>query len=342
MRRKNKRWIADILPAFFHSCLIFIVFIFGCFIFTPPDAAAQEPTSAENESEWQDSDDFPKLHISVKVNLVMHYASVTDKNNHFVSGLEQSRFRVFEDDAAQKIEFFAQEDVPVSMGIVLDLSASMKGKIDQVKQAALALLHASNPGDEYFLIGFNREVELLHDYTGNIDEIGEALENVVVVGKTHLYDAVYLGVEKAQAGAKSKKAIVVITDGNDDTSYYSLKELIDKIQTSDVQVFCVGLLDDPPRKSIFGRWSYSGAKKYYDALVKISEETGGNAFFPRNTYEIREIVDEIARDLRGQYSIGYFSSNTAGYGTYRRIKIELTGKNTGGLTIRHRRGYYAP
>ena len=322
--------------------LLFIIFFAGIFIVAQPKASAQDQPSSGNKADVNASDGLPEYRIGVKVDLVMLYASVIDKNNHFVSGLEQNRFRVIEDGVEQKIESFTREEVPVSMGIVLDLSGSMRGKIEQVNRAALAFLKASNPGDEFFLIGFNDDVELLQDYTNDIDEAGDALENIVVAGKTHLYDAVYLGVEKAQAGAKSKKALVVITDGNDDTSYYSLKELIAKIRESDVQVFCVGLLDDLPNKGIFSRWSNSEAKKYQDALVSISEQTGGNAFFPRDASEIRGVVDEIARDLRGQYNIGYYSSNPARDGAYRIVKIELTDKKSGDMKIRHRRGYFAP
>ena len=312
--------------------LFLLVFCICLFTSEPPKVTAQENLP----------DGLPEFRIGVKVDLVVFYTSVIDKNNHFVSGLERGRFRVIEDGVEQKIESFSQEDVPVSMGIVLDLSGSMRGKIEQVNRAALAFLKAGNPGDEFFLIGFNDDVELLQDYTDDIDEVSDALENTVVAGKTHLYDAIYLGVEKAQTGAKSRKALVVITDGNDDTSYYSLKELIAKIQESDVQVFCVGLLDELPRKGIFSGWSNSEAKKYQDALVRISEETGGNAFFPREASELRGVVDEIARDLRGQYGIGYFSSNTASDGAFRTVKIELTDKKNDGMKIRHRRGYFAP
>jgi Ca-activated chloride channel family protein len=332
MRRKNNKL----------HFLLFIFFCTGFFAAAPPNVNPQERPPVGNKTDKPDSGGLPEFRISVKVDLVLLHASVVDKKNHFVSGLEQNRFRVLEDGVEQKIESFAREDVPVSMGIVLDLSGSMRGKIRQVKQAALAFLQASNPGDEFFLIGFNDDVELLQDYTGDIDEVGDALENTVVAGKTHLYDAVYLGVEKAQAGTRSKKALVVITDGDDDTSYYGLKDLIDKIRASDVQIFCIGFLDELPKKSIFSRWSNSEAKKYYDALVSISEETGGNAFFPRETSEIHGIVEEIARDLRGQYSIGYFSSIVSRDGAFRNVKIELTDKKTDGITIRHRRGYFAP
>ena len=337
MRRKNKH-----SSLFFYSVLLFYIFCAGFFSAVPQEINAQEQSPAENRATGYDSGGLPEFRIGVKVDLVMFYASVVDKNNHFVSGLEQNNFRVIEDGVVQKIESFAREDVPVSMGIVLDLSGSMRGKMEQVNRAALALLKASNPGDEFFLIGFNDDVELLQDYTNDIDEISDALENTVVAGKTHLYDAIYLGVEKAQTGAKTKKALVVITDGNDDTSYFSLKELIVKIQESDVQVFCVGILDEMPRRGIFSRWSNSEAKKYHDALVRISEETGGNAFFPQDASEIRGVVEEIARDLRGQYSIGYFSSNTTSDGAFRTVNIELTEKKTDGMRIRHRRGYLAP
>ncbi|MDR0842850.1 MAG: VWA domain-containing protein [Acidobacteriota bacterium] len=289
----------------------------------------------------EDEDGLPGFRVGVKVDLVSLYASVVDKDNHFAPGLDKSRFRILEDGVEQTIESFSQEDVPVSMGILLDLSGSMLGKIGQVNRAALAFIQAGNPDDEFFLIGFNDEVELLQDYTDDHDEIQDALENTVVAGKTHLYDAIYLGVEKAHKGTNPKRTAVVITDGNDDTSFYRLKELVAKIQESDVQVFCIGFLDEVPKKNIFGRWSSSEAKKYYDALVSISEETGGKAFFPRDATETHGIVAEIARDLRSQYSFGYISSNSTRDGAFRKVKIELAGKKSD-LQIRHRRGYFAP
>jgi Ca-activated chloride channel family protein len=345
MRRKNKRIagsgvLAKTLRISLY--LLLLAFITCFFASVSLKVNAQETPLEENKIAGGDSSGLPEFRIGVKVDLVVFYATVVDKNNHFVPGLEQNRFRVIEDGAEQKIESFAHEEVPVSMGIVLDLSGSMRGKIEQVNRAALAFLKAGNPGDEFFLVGFNDDVELLQDYTNDVDEVSDALENTVVAGKTHLYDAIYLGVEKAQKGAKSKKALVVITDGNDDTSYYSLKELLAKIQESDVQVFCVGFLDALPKKGIFSRWSNSEDKKYHDALVRISEETGGNAFFPQDASEVRGIVDEIARDLREQYSIGYFSSNPARNGAFRTVKIELTDKKADGMKIRHRRGYFAP
>jgi Ca-activated chloride channel homolog len=277
--------------------------------------------------------------IGVNVDLVLTYTSVFDKAGRFVSGLKKENFKLFEDGVEQKITAFSQEDVPVSMGILLDLSGSMRKKIEQVNKAALAFMMASNPQDEVFLIGFSDETDLLQDYTSDIDEIKDALDNIVVSGGTAAYDAIYLGVQKAQTGSKPKKAVVVITDGNDQDSYYKLDELLAKVQESDVQIFCIGLLDPISKRGLFRK---SEEEKARDALIKISEETGGKAFFPGQVDDIHGIVSEIASELRNQYSIGYFSNNSARDGSWRRVKVEISGAGASFDHLRYRRGYYAP
>jgi Ca-activated chloride channel family protein len=276
--------------------------------------------------------------IGVNVDLVVVHTSVYDKNNHFLGGLKKENFRVFEDGIEQKVISFSQEDVPVSMGILIDLSGSMRSKIANVNKAALAFIRASNPQDQVFLIGFNDQVELLQD----LDEISDALENTVVTGGTALYDAIYLGVQKAQTGTDPKKAVVVISDGEDRDSYYKLDELVAKVEESDVQVYCIGFLNEVPDKGLFGRWSKSIPEKAHDALQRIAEETGGNDFFPKQISEINGIVAEIANELRNQYSIGYISSNAARDGSWRRLKIELDPSAAANAHVRFRRGYYAP
>ena len=281
--------------------------------------------------------------IGVNVDLVVIHTSVYDKNGHFVGGLKKDNFKLFEDGIAQSIGMFSQEDVPISLGIILDTSGSMRTKIELVNKAALAFIRASNPEDQVFLVGFNDQAELLEDYTSDIDLITDALDNIIVTGGTALYDAIYLGVQKAQNGVKPKKAIVVITDGEDRDSYYKLDELVAKVQESDVQIYCVGFLNQIPDKGLFGRWSKSVPEKAHDALMRISEETGAKAFFPQKIAEIGNIVSEIAHELRNQYSIGYLSSNTARDGTYRRVKIALDPPSVSSANhIRCRRGYFAP
>ncbi len=296
----------------------------------------------ESKSPQESPEERKGFTIGVNVDLVVMHTSVYDKNGRFVSGLKKDGFKVFEDGVEQTITSFSQEDVPVSLGILLDLSGSMRNKIEQVNRAALAFIRASNPQDQVFLIGFNEQVELLQDYTSDIDEVADSLDNIVVTGGTALYDAIYLGVQKAHTGIKPKKAIIVITDGEDRDSYYKLDELVAKVQESDVQVYCVGFLNPVPEKGLFGRWSKSVPEKAHDALQRISEETGGKAFFPQKLPDINNIVAEIAHELRNQYSIGYISSNTARDGSYRRVKITLDASHAASSQVRYRRGYFAP
>jgi len=279
--------------------------------------------------------------IGVNVDQVVVHTTVLDKSGHFISGLKKEDFRMYEDGIGQTINLFSQEDVPVSLGIVLDTSGSMRNKIDNVNRAALAFIKASNPEDEVFLIGFNDQVELLEDYTSDLEEISDALDNIIVSGGTALYDAVHLAVEKAQKGIKPKKAIVLITDGEDRDSYYKLEEMVAKVQESDVQVYSVGFLSPVPDKGLFGRWSKSVPEKAHDALQLISEDTGAKAFFPQKVAEIGQIVSEVAYELRNQYSIGYISTNTSRDGSYRRIKVELDPSKAAGRLVRYRRGYAA-
>jgi len=280
--------------------------------------------------------------VGVNVDLVMVFTSVSDKKGRFISGLEKESFLLYEDGALQDITSFSQIDIPITIGIVIDLSGSMEGKIEQVNRAARAFIQASNPNDQIFLVGFNDEVELLRGFTNDVDEITDALENALTMGGTALYDAIYLGVEEANKGDKSKQAVVIITDGEDKDSVYSLKELIDFVQESDVQIFNIGFIDETPSKSLFGSWFKTDAEKARDALERISTESGGKAYFPEEITDIHSIVSEIATELRNQYSIGYFSSNEKRDGSWRRIVVKIDKNTVVEPQIRHRLGYYAP
>jgi len=312
---------------------------------TPPPAkkAAQDerkrPDKPELESKSpQAGKDFK---IGVNVDLVVVHTTVVDKNGQFVSGLKKESFKLYEDGAVQGIVSFSQEDVPVSLGIVIDTSGSMRNKFDNVTKAALAFIRASNPDDEVFLIGFNDEVELLEDYTNDIELIADDLNNTVVTGGTALWDAIYLSVQKAQSGSKAKKALVVISDGEDRDSYYKLDEMVAKVQESDVQVYSIGFLNEVADKGLFGHWTKTEPEKAHDALQRISDETGGKAFFPKDIKEIHNIVSQIAYELRNQYSISYTSTNTARDGTWRRLKVTLDSPAGSGWRLRYRNGYFA-
>jgi len=300
------------------------------------------PPELESRSPQQIPGKAKGYTIGVNVDLVVIHTTVRDKSGRFASGLKKEDFKLYEDGIAQTITSFSQEDVPVSLGILLDLSGSMRTKIEQINKAALAFIRASNPEDQVFLVGFNEQVELLQDWTSEIDEITDALDNTIVTGGTALYDAIYLGVQKAHAGVKPKKAIIVISDGEDRDSYYKLDEMVAKVQESDVQIYSVGFLNAIPDKGLFGRWSKSVPEKAHDALQRISEETGAKAFFPQKVSDISAIVAEIAHELRNQYSIGYVSSNSARDGSWRRVKIALDPAIAVNNHVRYRTGYFAP
>ncbi|MFH1573751.1 MAG: VWA domain-containing protein, partial [Acidobacteriota bacterium] len=333
-----------VLPA-----LAAVAFLSAVFIVSPPAAEVRgaaiqtktqsgerkKPVKPELDTRGAPQEDQKQYRIGVRVDLVVVYASVTDKNGHFVSGLTKENFSVFEDGVQQEITAFSQEDVPLSVGFVLDTSGSMRNKFNTVTRAALAFIRASNTQDQVFLIGFNDEVELIEDFTNDVDLIADSLENTIVTGGTALYDAIYLGVQKAGSGAHQKKAIVVFSDGEDRDSYYKLEELVAKVQESDVQIYSIGFLNPVPEKGLFGRWSKSVPEKAHDALQQISDETGARAFFPKDLSEICAMVGEVAHELRNQYGIGYVSMNTAQDGSWRRIRIMLNKDAPAGSQVRH-------
>jgi VWFA-related protein len=309
---------------------------------TDQQGERKKQVKPELESKSPQGQPQKNFRIGVNVDLVVVHTSVVDKNSQFVSGLKKENFKVFEDGVGQNIVSFSQEDVPVTLGIVLDTSGSMRSKFDNVTKAALAFIRASNSDDEVFLIGFNDQVELLEDFTNDLDTITDSLNNTVVTGGTALWDAIYLSVQKAQGGSKPKKAIIVVTDGEDRDSYYKLDEMVAKVQESDVQVYSVGFLNEMPDKGLFGHWSKSEPEKAHDALERISEETGAKAFFPKDVSEIHTIVSQIAYELRNQYSISYISSNGARDGTWRRVRVALDSPTASNLRVRCRSGYFAP
>jgi Ca-activated chloride channel family protein len=191
------------------------------------------------------------------------------------------------------------------------------------------------------IVSFDTQAELAADLIDDTEKLTKIIRDLRPGGGTALYDAIYLAVQKAQAGIKPKKALVLITDGEDKDSYYSLDEMVAKVQESDVQIYSIGFLNEIPDKGLFGRWSKSEPEKARDALQRISEETGAKAFFPKNIAEIHPIIAEIAHELRSQYSISYISSNAARDGTWRRIRVALSAPNAGAMHVRYRSGYFA-
>jgi Ca-activated chloride channel family protein len=277
-----------------------------------------------------------------EVDQVVLYATVHDKDGNLVSGLEEEDFTVYEDRVEQDITYLGQEDVPSTVGIVIDSSGSMRDKFDLVTDATHLFLSMNNVENELFFITFKGDVRLEEGFTRDVEDINDALENVIVSGGTALYDAIYLALDKASEGSELKKSVVVFTDGEDKDSYYSHEDLLEKVEESDVQLYIVAFLDKDltPSGGFFGIFK-SAREKIQQAIKVIPENTGGEAFFPKRIEELSEIFRAIAYELRHQYRLAYVSSNPVKNGTWRRTDIVLKDAKERGLKVRAKKGYYA-
>lgn len=292
---------------------------------TQPDQTAQQRSELSSDSP-----------IVVASDLVSVTVTVTDREGRHMGGLDRSTFTVLDNGVPQEIRFFSDEDLPASVAIVFDTSASMRGnKIEQAREALTRLIQTSHEHDEFFLIEFNSRAQLLLEKTRDADAVAKKLTYVKPHGDTALYDAVYLGLNKVERGAHPKHVIIVISDGEDNHSRYSLKDLRRSLAESNTVVYAVGILGRYPTKTpgIVGR----------DTLGKLANVTGGRAFFPDSDEELSEAFEQIALELRHQYSIGYRPKNFVSDGKWHvlNVKVQQPSVLRERLIVRTRRGYYA-
>lgn len=271
--------------------------------------------------------------------MVVLHATVTDAKGQFVSDLKPNNFRVFEDKIEQKISVFSHEDIPVTMGLVIDNSGSMREKRAQVNAAALTFVKTSNPQDEVFVVNFNDEyyLDLNEDFTNDTKELNEALERIDARGSTALYDAVVGSLDHLKKGHKDKRVLLVITDGDDDASRKSLEYTMKAAEASDATIYAIGVFSDDDRKN--DKRMVRHSKKI---LTELAEATGGLAYFPEGPEEVDPICTQVAHDIRNQYTLGYYPTNTARDGTFRTVQIQLNPlKGYGKVSVRTRTGYFA-
>jgi len=274
--------------------------------------------------------------IKVDVNLVVLHTTVLDDRGKFFDGLKEENFRVYEDKAEQKLSVFKREDVPVSMGLVIDNSGSMRDKRPRVNEAAVTLVQSSNPQDEAFVVNFNDDyyLDLDKDFTSSIPELKEALERIDARGSTALYDAIIGSMDHLKKGHKDKKVLLVVTDGEDNVSRNSLEKTLREIQKANVVIYTIGLFSDDDKK---------GRKKAMRALKDISAASGGISYFPENVADVHSICEQVARDIRNQYTLGYYPTNIKKDGTFRTVQVDvIPPRGRGKLTARTRNGYFAP
>ena len=310
-------------------------------LLSSPALVAQEPPASLNVPAKQppppgQSSGNQGSTIKIGVNLVVLHTTVLDDRGRFADGLKPENFRVLEDKVEQKLAVFKREDVPVSMGLVIDNSGSMRDKRPRVNEAAVTLVQASNPQDEAFVVNFNDDyyLDLDKDFTASIPELKEALERIDSRGSTALYDAIIGSLDHLKKAHKDKHVLLVVTDGEDNTSRNSLEKTIKEIQKSDAVIYTIGLLSEEKGKA------KTKAKK---ALKEIADASGGLAYFPENVEDVHSICDQVAHDIRNQYILGYYPSNFRSDGTYRAVAVEVIPPHgRGKLVARTRNGYYAP
>jgi len=267
-----------------------------------------------------------------QVEEVTLHATVLDQKHHMVTDLAQRDFTVYEDGQPQQIKFFGREDVPVSIGILVDNSGSMRTKRNAVTKAVVNLVQGSNPNDEVFIVNFNDEPYLDQDFTDSIPKMRDALERVDTRGGTALYDAVYAAADHlAKSAKRQKKVLLVVTDGEDNESRMSLEEAIRAVQNDQgPEIYTIGILGDEGKQ-----------RRAKRALEALSVQTGGVAFFPKNLDEVDEISRDVAHDIRNQYRITYKPSNPQSNGGYRQAKVVAHAPGYRDLEVRTRTGYYA-
>jgi Ca-activated chloride channel homolog len=273
--------------------------------------------------------------LRTETDLTLVGVSVIDPLGRLVTGLERENFRVFEDGVEQEVVDFSSQDVPVSIGVIFDMSGSMADKIDKSRQAAVQFFRTANPQDEFFLVNFNDRAQLVSEFTSSVDDLQNRLLYTSAHGLTALYDGVYLGLSQMRGAHNARKALLIISDGGDNHSRYSENEIRRFVREADVQIYAIGLFEPDGGPTPEERGGPS-------LLADLTEMTGGREFTVGNLNELPDIATKISMELRNQYVLGYHSSKPAHDGKWRKIKVKLRPpKGLPPLTVYAKSGYFA-
>ena len=302
----------------------------------PPDEPVSLPTRKSTAPE-------PKVtsrpvDIRVEKTLVLINVTVTDPLNRFVTGLEKEHFRLYEDKIEQEISQFSSEDAPISIGLVFDTSGSMGSKMQKSRQAAAEFFKTANPADEFFLVQFNDRPELTVPFTTDTDKLQSTLTFTQSRGRTALLDSVYLAMHEMKKAHNPRKALLVISDGGDNSSRYTETEIKNAVREADVQIFAIGIYE-----SMSGRGRTPEEAAGPSLLNELAEQTGGRAYAVENIAELPDIAAKIGIELRNEYILGYTPKNRERDGKYRRVQVKLNQpRGLPPLKAYFRLGYYAP
>jgi Ca-activated chloride channel family protein len=274
--------------------------------------------------------------LTTETELTLVNVTVTDPYGRLVTGLEQENFRVFEEGTEQEVVKFSSEDVPVSIGVIFDMSGSMSDKIDKSRLAAVQFFRTANPQDEFFLINFNDRAQLVSPFTESVEELQNRLMYTAAHGMTALFDGIYLGLSQMKGAHNTKKALLIISDGGDNHSRYTETDVRKFVQEADVQIYAIGLYEPDGGPTPEEREGPA-------LLSELTQMTGGRTFAVHSLNDLPDIATKISMELRNQYVLGYKPSNHAHDGKWRKIKVKLRPpKGLPPLNVYARTGYFAP
>jgi len=311
--------------------------LFGIVIWNSPVLAIAQsavPDDVKHDTPGQVIKQGQSLHIDVDLALVN--VTVTDPYNRLVTGVDPDNFRIFENNVEQEIQYFSSEDVPISIGLIFELSGSMANKVGKAREAALQFFKTANPQDEFFLVSFNDRAEVMSTFTSNVEDLQSRILSASAKGRTALLDAIYLGLNEMRNAQNAKRALLIISDGGDNNSRYSEKDIKRLVREADTQLYSVGIFDPFEYRSRTPE-ELSGPS----LLTEVTELTGGRAFTVENVNELPDIATKIGAELRNQYILGYHPSNKSHDARWRKIKLRAP-KGLPPLSVYAKTGYYAP
>jgi Ca-activated chloride channel family protein len=317
------------------ACLL-LVSIAACNLPVPVLAQSPVPSDARHDTPAQPIKNGRPIHVDVDLALVN--VTVADPYDRLVTGLEPDNFRLFENNVEQEIVNFSSEDVPISIGVILDHSGSMSNKLGKAKEAVIQFFKTANPEDEFFLVGFNDRSELLSPFTNRVEDLQSRMLSTSAKGSTALLDAIYLGLSQMRGAHHGKRALLIISDGGDNHSRYNEKDIKRLVREADTQLYSIGIFDSVEYRSRTPE-ELNGPS----LLNELTELTGGRAFTGENPNDLPDIAEKISMELRNQYILGYHPSHKEHDARWRKIKIKLRApRGLPPLTAHAKTGYYAP
>ena len=319
----SAKWIRGVACAAILSCIL-----------VPETSFPQSSTQATPDKPQVAKKSAKSMKVDVDMTLVN--VTVTDPYGRLVTGLEQNNFRVFEDNTEQEVVRFSSEDVPISIGVIFDMSGSMADKFEKSRLAAVQFFKTANPQDEFCLVDFNDRAQLASPFTPSVEELQDRLMYSSAHGQTALFDGIYLGLSQMKGAQNPKKALLIISDGGDNHSRYSETDVHKYLKEADVQLYAIGIFDQDEYKTV-------EEKEGPELLTDMTELTGGRTFTVANLSDLPDVASKISMELRNQYVLGYRPSDRARDGRWRKIKVRLRPpKGLPPLQVFARTGYFAP